>query len=142
MKAKERGKVLDVEAEAFLADVECVEPYDEPLAITTTLAFNVDHENTYDSDVDEDPHAAAVDDNCRPFDQAIVDRNRRNEELRKETKLLKAKLSFQTKVNKTLESDKAQILSDNNVSDDKYIEEIVCLKNANQVMSDLLKTYQ
>nr|GEX71683.1 ribonuclease H-like domain-containing protein [Tanacetum cinerariifolium] len=45
MKAKERGKVLDAEAEAFLADVECDEPYDEPLAITTTTAFNVDHEN-------------------------------------------------------------------------------------------------
>nr|GEZ36995.1 hypothetical protein [Tanacetum cinerariifolium] len=48
------------------------------------------------------------------LDQAIVDRNRRNEELRKETELLKAKLSFQTKVNETLESDKAQILSDKN----------------------------
>nr|GFD37093.1 hypothetical protein [Tanacetum cinerariifolium] len=41
-------------------DVECDEPYDEPLAITTTTAFNVDHENGYDSDVDEDPHAAAA----------------------------------------------------------------------------------
>nr|GFC34687.1 hypothetical protein [Tanacetum cinerariifolium] len=58
MKAKERGEVLDAEAEAFLADVECDELYDEPLAITTTTAFNVDHENAYDSDVDEDPHAA------------------------------------------------------------------------------------
>nr|GFC81316.1 hypothetical protein [Tanacetum cinerariifolium] len=47
-------------AEAFLADVECDEPYDEPLAITTTTSFNVDHENAYDSDVDEDPHAAAA----------------------------------------------------------------------------------
>nr|GFB90001.1 hypothetical protein [Tanacetum cinerariifolium] len=60
MKAKERGEVLDAEAEAFLADVECDEPYDEPLAITTTTAFNVDHENAYDSNVDEDPHAAAA----------------------------------------------------------------------------------
>nr|GFC56272.1 hypothetical protein [Tanacetum cinerariifolium] len=60
MKAKERGEVLDAEAEAFLADVECDEPYDEPLAITTTTAFNVDHENAYDSDVDEDPHADAA----------------------------------------------------------------------------------
>nr|GFB24989.1 hypothetical protein [Tanacetum cinerariifolium] len=249
MKAKERGEVLDAEAEAFLADVECDEPYDEPLAITTTTTFNVDHEKAYDSDVDEDPHAAAAfmanltsaegtsgtsskvinevhtydhnlddnnapddnndpDDNSQPYgtsfndlvlmadvtptlmdevvppveettvfspqetpnespskfeallglqaelhgyvlanreqlleisnlnaelarckleikdldrnkvkhdlDQAIVDRNRRNEELRKETELLKAKLSFQTKINKTLESDKAQILSDKN----------------------------
>nr|GFD49783.1 hypothetical protein [Tanacetum cinerariifolium] len=47
-------------AETFLADVECDEPYDEPLAITTTTVFNVDHENAYDSDVDEDPHAAVA----------------------------------------------------------------------------------
>nr|GFA33870.1 hypothetical protein [Tanacetum cinerariifolium] len=60
MKAKERGEVLDAKAEAFLVDVECDEPYDEPLAITTTTTFNVDHENAYDSDVDEDPHAAAA----------------------------------------------------------------------------------
>nr|GFD37112.1 hypothetical protein [Tanacetum cinerariifolium] len=33
---------------------------DEPLAITTTTAFNVDHENAYASDVDEDPHDAAA----------------------------------------------------------------------------------
>nr|GFC85872.1 hypothetical protein [Tanacetum cinerariifolium] len=60
MKAKERGEVLDAEAKAFLADVECDEPYDEPLAITTKTAFNVDHENAYDSNVDEDPYAAAA----------------------------------------------------------------------------------
>nr|GEZ89687.1 hypothetical protein [Tanacetum cinerariifolium] len=45
-------EILDAEAEAFLADVECDEPSDEPLAITTTTAFNVDHKNAYDSDVD------------------------------------------------------------------------------------------
>ncbi|GJX98605.1 retrovirus-related pol polyprotein from transposon TNT 1-94 [Tanacetum coccineum] len=36
MEAKEKGIVLDAEAEAFLADVECTAPYDQPLAITTT----------------------------------------------------------------------------------------------------------
>nr|GFC65336.1 hypothetical protein [Tanacetum cinerariifolium] len=83
MKAKERGEVLDAEAEAFLADVECDEPYDEPLAITTTTAFNVDHENAYDSDVhtydhnlddnntpddNNDPY-----DNCRPYGTSFND---------------------------------------------------------------------
>nr|GEX05315.1 retrovirus-related Pol polyprotein from transposon TNT 1-94 [Tanacetum cinerariifolium] len=48
------------EAKAFLADVECIAPYDQPLAITTTNIFEVSHENTYDSDVDEGPHAAAA----------------------------------------------------------------------------------
>ncbi|GJY55992.1 hypothetical protein Tco_0455107, partial [Tanacetum coccineum] len=30
MEAKEKGDVLDAEAEAFLADVECTAPYDQP----------------------------------------------------------------------------------------------------------------
>ncbi|GJY85534.1 copia protein [Tanacetum coccineum] len=60
MEAKEKGAILDVEAEAFLADVECTTPYVEPLAITTTTAFEVSHEDAYDSDVDEAPHAAAT----------------------------------------------------------------------------------
>ncbi|GJT55769.1 reverse transcriptase domain-containing protein [Tanacetum coccineum] len=60
MEAKEKGTILDAEAEAFLADVECIAPYAEPLAITTTMAFEVSHEDAYDSDVDEAPHAAAA----------------------------------------------------------------------------------
>ncbi|GKE56193.1 hypothetical protein Tco_1495378 [Tanacetum coccineum] len=60
MEAKQKGAILDVEAEAFLADVECTTPYVKPLAITTTLAFKVRHEDAYDSNVDEAPHAAAT----------------------------------------------------------------------------------
>ncbi|GJS54857.1 retrovirus-related pol polyprotein from transposon TNT 1-94, partial [Tanacetum coccineum] len=56
MEAKEKGTILDAEAEAFLADVECTAPYDQPLAITTTNMFEVSHEDAYDSDVDEGPH--------------------------------------------------------------------------------------
>nr|GEY15185.1 hypothetical protein [Tanacetum cinerariifolium] len=60
MEAKEKGAVLDAEAEGFLADVECTAPYDQPLAITTTNNFEVSHEDAYDSDVDEGPHAPAA----------------------------------------------------------------------------------
>nr|GEW27487.1 hypothetical protein [Tanacetum cinerariifolium] len=60
MEAKEKGAVLDAEAEAFLADVECTTPYDQPLAITTTNIFEVSHEDAYNSDVDEGPHEAAA----------------------------------------------------------------------------------
>ncbi|GJS92423.1 retrovirus-related pol polyprotein from transposon TNT 1-94 [Tanacetum coccineum] len=60
MEAKEKGTVLDAEAEAFLADVECTAPYDQPLAITTTNMFEVSHEDAYNSDIDEGPHAAAA----------------------------------------------------------------------------------
>ncbi|GKC33951.1 hypothetical protein Tco_1046335 [Tanacetum coccineum] len=51
---------LKEKVEAFLADVECTTPYAEPLAITTTMTFEVSHEDAYDSDVDEAPHAAAT----------------------------------------------------------------------------------
>nr|GEW08907.1 hypothetical protein [Tanacetum cinerariifolium] len=60
MEAKEKGAVLDAEAKAFLADVECTTPYDQPLAITTINNFEVSHEDVYNSDVDEGPHATAA----------------------------------------------------------------------------------
>nr|GFC39279.1 hypothetical protein [Tanacetum cinerariifolium] len=60
MQAKEKGAVLDAEAEAFLADVECTAPYDQPLALMTTNLFEANHEDAYDSDVDEGPHASAA----------------------------------------------------------------------------------
>ncbi|GJV60870.1 integrase, catalytic region, zinc finger, CCHC-type containing protein [Tanacetum coccineum] len=60
MEAKEKGTVLDAKAKAFIADVESTTPYDQPLAITTTNMFEVSHEDAYDSDVDEGPHAAAA----------------------------------------------------------------------------------
>nr|GEW12041.1 hypothetical protein [Tanacetum cinerariifolium] len=47
-------------AKAFLADVECTALYDDSLAITTTISFEVSHEDAYDSNVDEAPHADAA----------------------------------------------------------------------------------
>ncbi|GKD50784.1 hypothetical protein Tco_1279760, partial [Tanacetum coccineum] len=60
MEAKEKGVTLNAEAEAFLANVECTAPYDQPLAMATTNIFEVNHEDAYDSDVDEGPNAAAA----------------------------------------------------------------------------------
>ncbi|GJV12946.1 hypothetical protein Tco_1354487 [Tanacetum coccineum] len=36
------------------------ETYDQPLAMTTTNMFQANHEDSYDSDVDEGPNAAAA----------------------------------------------------------------------------------
>nr|GFA93363.1 hypothetical protein [Tanacetum cinerariifolium] len=58
--AKDRGVILDAKAEAFLADVECTEPYNESLVLTTTTTFQVSHEDAYDSDIDDGPHATAA----------------------------------------------------------------------------------
>nr|GFC00966.1 integrase, catalytic region, zinc finger, CCHC-type, peptidase aspartic, catalytic [Tanacetum cinerariifolium] len=60
LQAKENGAILDAEAEAFLADVECTVPLAEPLALTTTNMFQVNHEDAYDSYVDDEPNAAAA----------------------------------------------------------------------------------
>nr|GFA87772.1 hypothetical protein [Tanacetum cinerariifolium] len=60
MQAKEKGVVLDAEAKAFLANVEYTAPYNQPLALTTTNLFEANHEDPYDSDVDEGPHASAA----------------------------------------------------------------------------------
>nr|GEW22792.1 hypothetical protein [Tanacetum cinerariifolium] len=54
------GQIVNVDAEAFLADVECTAPYDQPLALMTTNLFEANHEDAYDSDVDEGPHASAA----------------------------------------------------------------------------------
>nr|GEZ17872.1 hypothetical protein [Tanacetum cinerariifolium] len=58
--AKDRGAILDAEAEAFLTDVECTKPYDEALALTTTTTFQVSHEDAYDSNIDDGPYAATA----------------------------------------------------------------------------------
>nr|GFC93436.1 hypothetical protein [Tanacetum cinerariifolium] len=51
-------EVLDAEAEAFLADVECTTPYEGQLAMSTTNMFQANHEDAYDSDVDDGPDAS------------------------------------------------------------------------------------
>nr|GFC42823.1 hypothetical protein [Tanacetum cinerariifolium] len=58
LNAKEKGEVLDAEAEAFLADVECTAPYEGQLAMTSTNMFQANHKDAYDSDVDDRPDAS------------------------------------------------------------------------------------
>ena len=76
------------------------------------------------------------------LDKAIIDRNRQNADLLKETEELKSKLSYTIKSFEKKISEKENVISKKNVRKEKYLEELVCLKDANQVMSDLLKSYQ
>ncbi|GJY30256.1 hypothetical protein Tco_0413751 [Tanacetum coccineum] len=228
MEAKEKGDVLDAEAEAFLADVDCTAPYDQPQALTTTNMFQANHEDAYDSDVDEGPNAAVafmanlsstsatnnpvneeehldsdaeteIDDNTIPYHQYLLDteaqnvlilnghakvnqekcleietlknellqckqeicrldtqkvkldlenkvrqeqalviqRNKRNAELVQENDLLKSTLSGNEKSIAFLQSEKEKILSEKKELADSYLDEIVCLKNANKVARDI-----
>nr|GEU66319.1 hypothetical protein [Tanacetum cinerariifolium] len=75
MQAKEKGVVLDAEAKAFLTDVECTAPYDQPLALTTTNLFEANHEDAYDSDeMQQEEHLnyevdSVLDDNMITYDE-------------------------------------------------------------------------
>ncbi|GJS86322.1 hypothetical protein Tco_0768958 [Tanacetum coccineum] len=54
----QKPKMTDKDSSA--ADVECTAPYDQPQALTTTNMFQANHEDAYDSDVDEGPNAAVA----------------------------------------------------------------------------------
>nr|GEY61490.1 retrovirus-related Pol polyprotein from transposon TNT 1-94 [Tanacetum cinerariifolium] len=189
--AKDRGAILDAEAEALLIDMECTETYDESLALTTTTAFQVSHEDAYDSDVDDGPHAAAAFmenlssteeangtssskinkvhsnasdlynsdtyDNTMPYQQylllteAVVPPTKKPSETHyvspgemylQETSLLKTTLFNKEESIKALNEKNKKVVSKKKDFDERNLEEIVCLKKANGVMSDLLKTYQ
>ncbi|GJU06473.1 hypothetical protein Tco_1122903 [Tanacetum coccineum] len=221
--------------ECCYADVECTAPYDQPQALTTTNMFQANHEDAYDSDVDEGPNAAVafmanlsstsatnnsvnevhsndnqifdnvdyqlsqemhqeehldsdaeteIDDNTIPYHQYLLDteaqnvptevsadtsdkvsmiailtdlqtqldghakeqalviqRNKRNAELVQENDLLKSTLSGKEKSIAFLQSEKEKIFSEKKDLADSYLDEIVCLKNANKVARDMLQRF-
>nr|GFA06285.1 hypothetical protein [Tanacetum cinerariifolium] len=75
-------------------------------------------------------------------DQVIVARNKRNAELEQETELLKTTLRNKEATIASLTSETKTVLSEKKTLEDKYLEEIVCLKNANQVATGLLQKFQ
>ncbi|GJW79622.1 TRAF-type zinc finger domain-containing protein 1-like protein [Tanacetum coccineum] len=94
MEAKEKGDVLDAEAEAFLADVECTAPYDQPQALTTTnIQVNEVHSNdnpifdNVDYQLNQEMHQeehldsdaeTEIDDNTIPYHQYLLDTEAQN----------------------------------------------------------------
>ncbi|GKC25886.1 hypothetical protein Tco_1028036 [Tanacetum coccineum] len=180
MEAKENDVILDAEAEAFLVDVECTSPYAEPLAITTTTAFEVSHEDAYDSDVDEAPHVAAtfmanltgtstgegtsndtdflsevhthnnyffenmnhqVTQAMHQEEQLVTKRNKQNADLEEQIMSLKQQLSQQVESNKSLKTESEKLKINNKAREDSYQEELVWLRHANKVVTELLQSY-
>ncbi|GKA35988.1 retrovirus-related pol polyprotein from transposon TNT 1-94 [Tanacetum coccineum] len=98
MEAKEKGDVLDAEAEAFLADVECTAPYDQPQALTTTNMFQANTRMHMTQTWMKDPKTAVhswqlemhqeehlnsdaeteIDDNTIPYHQYLLDTEAQN----------------------------------------------------------------
>nr|GEX36068.1 hypothetical protein [Tanacetum cinerariifolium] len=224
LQAKENGAVLDAEAEAFLADVECNVPLAEPLALTTTNIYFHGKSLISSSQINEDEHLDSDDDSVHedymiPYDQylatkesqdvpteaspipptvaymlqtltdlttqveghrkvnqeqalinatlsaeldqcklelarlernkvklecdqVIVARNKRNAELEQETELLKTTLRNKEATIACLTSETKIVLFEKKTLEDKYLEEIVCLKNANQVATGLLQKFK
>nr|GEY06452.1 hypothetical protein [Tanacetum cinerariifolium] len=66
----------------------------------------------------------------------------RNAELEQETELLKTTLRNKEATIASLTSETKTVISEKNTLEDKYLEEIVCLKNANQVATGLLQKFQ
>nr|GEY26117.1 putative reverse transcriptase domain-containing protein [Tanacetum cinerariifolium] len=75
-------------------------------------------------------------------DHVIVACNKRNAKLKQETELLKTILKNKEATIASLTSETKTVLSEKKTLEDKYLEEIVCLKNANQVATGLLQKFQ
>ncbi|GKF79380.1 hypothetical protein Tco_0234948, partial [Tanacetum coccineum] len=71
----------------------------------------------------------------------VIQRNKRNAELVQENDLLKSTLSGKEKSIAFLQSEKEKILSEKKDLEDSYLDEIVCLKNANKVARDILQRF-
>ncbi|GJV67255.1 hypothetical protein Tco_1482764, partial [Tanacetum coccineum] len=69
----------------------------------------------------------------------VIQRNMHNAELVQENDLLKSTLSGKEKSIAFLQSEKEKILSEKKDLADSYLDEIVCLKNANKVERDMLQ---
>ncbi|GKG34291.1 hypothetical protein Tco_0436987, partial [Tanacetum coccineum] len=82
----EKGDVLDAEAEAFLADVDCTAPYDQPQALTTTKALQcccrfhgqlLSQEMHQKEHLDSDAETE-IDDNTISYHQYLLDTKAHN----------------------------------------------------------------
>lgn len=76
------------------------------------------------------------------LDMAIVSRNKRNAELEEENETLKTNLRNKEATIVDLTSETKTVLSEKKTLEDKYLEEIVCLKNANKVATGILQKFQ
>ncbi|GKD87854.1 hypothetical protein Tco_1359008, partial [Tanacetum coccineum] len=102
------------------------EHYDQPLAMTTTNIFEVNHEDAYDSDVDEGPNAAVA------FMANLSSTSATNSQVNE----------VHSNDNQIFDNvDYQKDFSEKKDLADSYLDEIVCLKNANKVARDMLQRF-
>nr|GEV70503.1 hypothetical protein [Tanacetum cinerariifolium] len=73
------------------------------------------------------------------LNMAIVKRNKQNAELEEENVMLKSTLKSKVVSIENLQQESKQVLSEKKTIEDKYLEEIVVLTNANKVATNVLK---
>ncbi|GKB06121.1 hypothetical protein Tco_0834354 [Tanacetum coccineum] len=83
-----------------------------------------------------------VNDSLRAELAKLTQRNAKNAELEQEKVMLKTHLKSKDISIEFLKSENQKVLTDKKKLEDKYLDEIVCLKSANKVATDLLQKFQ
>nr|GEW42188.1 retrovirus-related Pol polyprotein from transposon TNT 1-94 [Tanacetum cinerariifolium] len=76
------------------------------------------------------------------LDMTIVEWNKQNVDLKKENVMLKSTLKSKVVSIENLQQESKQVLSEKKTLEDKYLEEMVILTNANKVATNVLKGFQ
>ncbi|GJR97390.1 putative reverse transcriptase domain-containing protein [Tanacetum coccineum] len=114
MEAKEKGAILDAEAEAFLADVEVY--YHICFKITLEIRSKVK----------------------KDLEQLVFECNKRNTDLEEQLGSLKQQLLQHVESNKSLKTESEKLKADKNALEKSYLEELVWLRNTNKVTEHLM----
>ncbi|GJW37887.1 hypothetical protein Tco_0060807 [Tanacetum coccineum] len=130
--------LLDIEAQNVPTEVSAdTSDKVSMIAILTDLQTQLDgHAKWYTQKVKLD-----LEHKVRLEQALVIQRNKRNAELVQENDLLKSTLSGKEKSIAFLQSEKEKILSEKKDLADSYLDEIVCLKNANKVARDILQRF-
>ncbi|GKD35565.1 hypothetical protein Tco_1251074 [Tanacetum coccineum] len=77
----------------------------------------------------------------RDLEQLVTKRNKQNANLEEQIVSLKQQLSQQVESNKSLKTESEKLKTDNKAREDSYQEELVWLRHANKVVTELLQSY-
>ncbi|GJT76543.1 hypothetical protein Tco_1043268 [Tanacetum coccineum] len=132
-----------LKSEAFLSDVECTAPYDQPQSLTTTncykpiMRMHITHKmNAANSAIAIPCNLSSTSATNNPKPQNVPT------EVSADTSDKVSMIAILTDC-KTQQTDhaKEKILSEKKDLADSYLDEIVCLKNANKVARDMLQRF-
>nr|GEU97357.1 hypothetical protein [Tanacetum cinerariifolium] len=77
----------------------------------------------------------------KDLEQLVFERNKRNAELEEQLVSLKQQLLQHVESHKSLKIECEKLKNDKNALEESYLEELVCLRNTNKVVTELLQSY-